>query len=81
MEGIIIFGGIVVSLLVQALKHTFNTGKYGSMLISVIIAFIGAVIYMVLTHFGFWEIFIKILSAATLFYAFIIKAVEDNPIE
>lgn len=74
---VLVFSGVVLSLVVNSLKSYFNAGKTGSMLITVVLAFVGGVIYLLLTHYGLWEAFWKLLSIATVFYAFILKSVQE----
>lgn len=76
METGLIFGGVLVSLLVEFLKGKFKTGTTGTLAIVAILSLVGGIAYTLLTHFGMWESFVGVLVAAGAFYAFIIKTVK-----
>lgn len=76
----LIFGGIVVSLIVQFLKKRFETNSAGNMVAVVTLAIVGAVGYKLLNHYGMWEAFLQLLTVAGAFYAFIIRNVQETPV-
>lgn len=73
----LVFAGILISLLITIIKSKVKTGTTGSMLIVVGISLIGSAAYTALTHFGYWDAFLKIITIAGAFYAYIIKNVKD----
>lgn len=77
MDIALIFGGVVVSLVVQFVKSYFKTNTAATMLVVVGLSLVGGVGYMALLHFGLWQSFLQVLVAAGAFYAFILKNVTD----
>lgn len=77
MEIALIFGGVLVSLVVQFVKSKFNLNAAGVMLFVAALSVVGGVAYQLLTHYGMWEAFVQVLLSAGAFYAFIIKNVKD----
>ena len=72
----IIFGGVVVSLLVQALKKFFGTSRLVTITICVVLSLIGGLAYSLLNRYGIWEQAVQMFAVSGAFYAFIIKSFE-----
>lgn len=77
MEIALIFGGVLVSLVVEFVKNKFKLNAAGVMLFVAGLSLVGGVAYKVLLAYGMWEAFVGVLVAAGAFYAFIIKNVTD----
>lgn len=77
MELALVFGGVVVSLIVQMIKSAFNGSTTATMIAVVLISLAGGVAYTLLTQFGLWESFLGVLTSAGAFYAFIIKNMQS----
>lgn len=77
MELALVFGGVVVSLIIEAIKSHFGGSTTATMTAVVIFSLVGGIAYTLLTHFGLWESFIGVLISAGAFYAFIIKNVKS----
>lgn len=75
----LVFGGIVVSLIVQLIKKKTGTSSLGTLTAVVGLSILGGVAYEVLLHYGLWQAAISILTAAGAFYAFVIRSVTENP--
>lgn len=71
------FGGVLVSLLVELVKKKFNLNAAGVMLFVAVLSLIGGFAYKAMLAYGLWEAFIGVLVASGAFYAFIIKNVKD----
>lgn len=69
--------GAIVSLLVELLKKRFDTEKWMTLSLVVVLALLAGLYRFVAQDFGFWEQTIQVLSYAGAFYAFIIKNLED----
>ncbi len=65
--------GVLVSLLVQFLKPRMGTDTVGTMLIVLMISFIGAGSYVLLSNTPFWATFVQVVTVSGAFYAFIIR--------
>ena len=72
----IIFGGVVVSLLVQALKKMFGTDRLVTITICIGLSLLGGLAYTLLNRFGMWEQAVQIFAVSGAFYAFVIKSFE-----
>lgn len=77
METALIFGGVLVSLVVQFIKNKANLNAAGVMLVVAGLSLAGGLAYQALLHYGYWEAFVQVLVSAGAFYAFIIKNVKD----
>lgn len=77
MEIALIFGGILVSLVVEFAKNKLKLNTFGTMAFVAALSLIGGVAYKVLLAYGLWEAFIGVVASAGAFYAFIIKNVKD----
>lgn len=77
MEIALVFGGVVVSLLVEFVKRKWNLSASGVMLFVAGLSLVGGIAYKVLLAYGMWEAFVGVLVAAGAFYAFVIKNVKD----
>lgn len=77
MEIALIFGGILVSLVVEFAKKKLKLNTAGTMAFVAALSLIGGVAYKVLLAYGLWEAFIGVVASAGAFYAFIIKNVKD----
>lgn len=77
MELALIFGGVVVSLIIEAIKGYFNGSTTATMIAVAVMSLVGGIVYTLLTHYGLWESFIGVLVSAGAFYAFIIKNVKE----
>jgi len=69
----LIFGGVIVSLLVQWLKGKFGTTEYATLLISVLLSIVGALVFFGLNKVGSWQTAVQIFTIASAFYAVIVK--------
>lgn len=79
----LVFVGIAISLAITFIKSLikkagYDTNTSGSMFIVVAVSLLGAGVYTALVHFGFLEAFIKLITIAGAFYAYIIKNVKDT---
>lgn len=84
MDIAIIFGGVLVSLVVEFTKKKFNLNAAGVMIFVAVLSLLGGVAYKLLLTYGLWEAFIGVIASAGAFYAFIIKNVKDissSPVE
>lgn len=77
MEIALIFGGVLVSLIVELAKKKLKLNAGGIMLFVAVLSLFGGIAYKVLLAYGLWEAFIGVLVASGAFYAFIIKNVKD----
>lgn len=77
MEIALVFGGIVVSLLVEAVKTKWRLNAFGIMVFVAVLSLLGGLAYQAMLHYGLWEAFIGVVASAGAFYAFIIKNVKD----
>jgi hypothetical protein len=75
----LVFGGIVVSLLVQLIKKKTGTSNLGTLTAVVGLSILGGVAYEALMHYGLWQAAVSILTSAGAFYAFVIRSVSENP--
>lgn len=76
MELALLFGGVVVSLIVEMIKTKLGGSTSATMAVVVILSLLGGVIYTALTYFQLWEAFLGIIISAGAFYAFIIKNIK-----
>ena len=72
----IIFGGVIVSLLVQVLKKIFGTDRLVTITICVVLSVLGGLAYTLLNRVGMWEQAVQIFMVSGAFYAFIVKSFE-----
>jgi hypothetical protein len=72
----IIFGGVVVSLIVQVIKKCFGTNRLVTITTCVVLSLIGGAVYTLLNHLGLWEQAVGMFITAGAFYAFIVKSLE-----
>lgn len=77
MEIALIFGGIVVSLLIEFVKNKLKLSAFGVMAFVVGLSLLGGLAYQALLAYGYWEAFIGVVASAGAFYAFIIKNLKD----
>jgi len=77
MEIALIFGGVVVSIIIQLVKTKLKLNAGGVMLFVVIFSLIGGAVYKALLTYGLWESFLSIIVSAGAFYSFIIKNIKD----
>jgi len=77
MEIELIFGGVIVSLIVQFAKTKLNLNVAGVMVVVAILSLVGGFAYKAMLAYGLWEAFIGVLTASGAFYAFILKNVKD----
>lgn len=77
MELALVFGGVIVSLIVQWMKTAFNGNTAATMAAVVAMSLVGGIAYTLLTQFGLWESFLGVLTSAGAFYAFIIKNMQS----
>lgn len=71
----IIFG-VIASAITQFIKKNFGTDDITTLLFVLSLSVIGAVIYVALTSFGYWESLVQILAYAGAIYTFIIRRFE-----
>lgn len=76
MELALVFGGVIVSLIIEAIKKYFDGNTFATMTAVVILSLMGGALYTTLTHFGMWESFVGVFISAGAFYAFIIKNIK-----
>jgi len=77
MEIALLFGGVLVSLIVEVTKKKLNLNAGGVMVLVAILSLVGGFAYKAMLAYGLWEAFISVLVASGAFYAFIIKNVKD----
>jgi len=70
--------GVFVSLLVEGIKKKFGAKGWASRAILLGVALVSATIYWALATTGYWEIILKVLVIAGAFYAFVIRAFEQE---
>jgi len=78
----LVFVGIAISLVITFIKSLikkagYSTNTSASMFIVLAVSLVGAGVYTALVHFGFLEAFIKLITIAGAFYAYITKNVKD----
>lgn len=73
----IIFGGVIVSLVVQFAKNKLKLNAAGVLAFVAILSLLGGVAYKALLAYGMWEAFVGVVVSAGAFYAFIIKNIKD----
>ncbi len=71
------FGGVLVSLLVQAVKTKWKLNAFGIMVFVAVLSLIGGFAYKAMLAYGLWEAFIGVVVSAGAFYAFILKNIQD----
>ena len=81
MEIALIFGGVVVSLIVQFAKTQLKLTPFGTMALVAALSLAGGFAYQALLAYGYWEAFIGVVASSGAFYAFIIKNVKDASTE
>lgn len=72
MELGLIFGGVIVSVIVQVLKK-WGTGALWNIVMVVALSIIGGAGMFLLKSWDLWNSFLQILTSAGAFYAFILK--------
>ena len=72
----ILFGGVIVSLIVQALKKFFGTDRLVTITICVGLSLLGGLAYTLLNNAGLWEQAVQIFAVSGAFYVFIVKSFE-----
>ena len=77
MDIALLFGGVVVSLIVQAIKKYAGTDTPGTLISVVVLSILGGVGFWYLQHANLWNAFLEIIISCGAVYAFIIKNVED----
>lgn len=77
MDIAIIFGGVLVSLVVEFTKKKLNLNTAGVMIFVAVLSLVGGVAYKLLLAYGMWDAFIGVIASAGAFYAFIIKNVKE----
>lgn len=78
MDIALIFGGVVVSVIVQLLKVYLKTEKVWTLAIFVVLSLVASYLAWYLKRAGAWESFIQIASGAGLLYTFFIKNFEAD---
>jgi len=78
MELSIVFGGVVVSLIIQGIKKYFGTSRFVTILSTVILSIVGGFAYAWLNKNGMWQQALQILAVSGSFYAFIVKSIETG---
>lgn len=68
--------GVVVSLIVQAVKKYAGTNTLWTLLSVLILSIVGAVGYSYLQSAGLWTSILPVLTMAGSFYAFVIARFE-----
>jgi len=77
MEIALVFGGVLISLVIQLLKKRLALTSTGVMVTVVVLSLLGGVAYRYLLSYGLWESFIAVITSAGAFYAFILKNISD----
>lgn len=77
MEIALVFGGVLVSLLVEFVKTKLKLSVFGVMVFVAVLSLIGGFAYQAMLAYGLWEAFIGVVVSAGAFYAFILKNVKD----
>ena len=76
MELALVFGGVIVSLVIEFVKSAFGGNKMATMAAVVVLSLLGGIVYALLTHFALWESFLGVFISAGAMYAFIIKNIK-----
>ena len=76
MDLTLIFGGVVVSLIVQFAKNYFTTSRVGTLAVVVGLSLLGGAASWYLQYAGLLDSFLQILASSAAIYAFIVKNVE-----
>ena len=77
MDLALIFGGVVVSVVVQLIKNYFGTNTLGTLLAVLVLSLVGAGAAVTLQHFNLWASFLQLVITAGATYAFILQNVPS----
>ena len=78
MDTTLLFGGIVISLVIEALKSQFNLSGWKTGGVLVLMAMAGAVASFYLQKVGLWASFLQIATTAGAFYAFFVRNIKQQ---
>lgn len=65
--------GAVVSLIVQFIKRYAGTSEYQTLGMVLLVSFVGAAGYVLLSGTPFWPVIMQVVVVAGAFYAYIIQ--------
>ena len=74
----VLFSGVVVSLLVQAIKKYLGTSKLGSLVAVVAVSLGASAVWLLIKEKGLTDVFMNVVVGAGAFYAFIISVYEKS---
>ena len=77
MDASLLFVGVIVSLVVQAIKMYFGTNTTGTLLAVAVLSLVAAFGAVELQSLGYWTSFLQILTVSGAFYGFIVKNSTD----
>ncbi len=80
MEPTLLFIGVLVSLVVQAVKKYLKTTTLGTLLAVAALSVGTAAAVYFLKMYGLYESILQILATAGAFYAFIIRIIEKDDV-
>ncbi len=78
MDVALLFGGVVVSVIVQLIKVYLKTEKVWTLTIFIVLSLIASTVAWYIKRADAWESFIQIASGAGLLYTFFIKNFEAD---
>lgn len=78
MEIALIFGGALLSLVIEFVKTKLNLNSTSIMLLVMVLALVGGVGYKLLLAYNLWESFLGVLIASGAFYTFIIQNIKKS---
>jgi len=78
MDGLLVFAGVIVSVLVQLIKKYFGTEGPAALACVVVISFLaGALIWWLQQNAVLWNTFSQILLTAGAVYSFIFRSFNE----
>ena len=70
--------GILVSLIVQAIKKYGGTTTIGTLVALAVVSLIGAGTYVYFVNTPYWDVIVTVILTASTFYALLIKRFESE---
>ena len=79
----LVFVGAMASLILTGVKEFMkkrgiDLSPAGSMASVAVLSLVAATVYVSLSHFGYWDAFLRIITAAGAFYAFVTRNVQQQ---
>jgi hypothetical protein len=70
--------GVVVSLIVQAVKKYLGTSGLGSYAVLAVISLVGATLYVFFSSLSFWPVIIQVIIVAAAFHNLLIRPFQSQ---